>query len=156
MTETIAFLATAPTGAARTGARPRVDAVPRSRPRSYGAAASGRRPAARCASPARRTARARARFQRRRLVAVLLGVAIVLTAGRAASAALGGEPLAASERPSTPATQITSTVVRPGDSLWVIAQRLVPGGDPRPVVDALAEARRGAPLIPGETIHWYR
>jgi hypothetical protein len=44
--------------------------------------------------------------------------------------------------------------VRPGDSLWSVANRLAPGSDPRPVVDALAQARDGAPLVPGETVEW--
>jgi hypothetical protein len=44
-------------------------------------------------------------------------------------------------------------VVAAGDSLWSIAEELAPGEDPRPMVDALSEARDGAPLIPGETIY---
>jgi hypothetical protein len=43
-------------------------------------------------------------------------------------------------------------VVASGDSLWSIAEDLAPGRDPRPVVDALSDARAGVPLIPGETI----
>jgi hypothetical protein len=45
-------------------------------------------------------------------------------------------------------------VVEPGDSLWSIAEQLAPGEDPRPIVDALVEARGGAELVPGETIVW--
>jgi hypothetical protein len=45
-------------------------------------------------------------------------------------------------------------VVRPGDSLWSVASRLAPDSDPRPVVDALAEARHGTVLVPGEIIEW--
>jgi hypothetical protein len=45
-------------------------------------------------------------------------------------------------------------IVRPGDSLWSLARRFAPGEDPRPVVDALAEARHGAPLLPGERVEW--
>ena len=47
-----------------------------------------------------------------------------------------------------------SVVVRSYDTLWSIATQLAPGEDPRPIVDALSEARHGAPLIPGETIRW--
>lgn len=43
-------------------------------------------------------------------------------------------------------------VVRPGDTLWSIASRIDPDADPRPLVDAMSEARGGAPLEPGETI----
>jgi hypothetical protein len=42
--------------------------------------------------------------------------------------------------------------VQPGDSLWSIAARLEPDRDPRPLVDALADSRGGAPLVPGEVI----
>lgn len=156
MTETTTFLATAPFGAVSAGVHPHTTAVPRSHERSIGAAAHGRRSAARCASPTRRSARERAVFQRRRVFAVVLGVLIVLTAGRAASAALGGEPLAPSERPSASSAELVAAVVQPGDSLWSIAQRLAPGQDPRPIVDDLAAARDNAPLVPGETIRWYR
>jgi hypothetical protein len=38
--------------------------------------------------------------------------------------------------------------------LWSIAGELAPGEDRRPVVDALNEARDGAPLVPGETVTW--
>lgn len=86
-------------------------------------------------------------FWRRRLVAGAVGLAVLVMAGKA-GAALGGSPLAVPER--SPA--VTRHVVRPGDSLWSIAERLEPGRDPRPVVDALAAARGSGPLVPGEVI----
>jgi LysM domain len=45
-------------------------------------------------------------------------------------------------------------VVRPGDTLWSIAQRLSPGEDPRPVVDALTTVNAIEPgaLVPGQAI----
>ncbi len=94
-------------------------------------------------------------YWRRRAVAAVLGVALVLVAAQAGGA-LGGSPLAVPERrPAvSEAAGTIRYVVEPGDSLWSIAETLAPGEDPRPVVDALAEARRGAPLIPGETIIW--
>ena len=92
----------------------------------------------------------RAVYLRRRIAAVLLGTALVLVMAQA-GAALGGSTLAAPERsPAVPA----HTVVRPGDSLWSVAQRLAPGEDPRPVVDDLARARHGTPLAPGERVEW--
>ena len=93
----------------------------------------------------------RATYWRRRLVVALLVVALVLVMARA-GAALGGSTPPAPER--HPAQQVASTVVRPGDSLWTVAERLAPGDDPRPVVDALSEARHGTVLTPGETITW--
>jgi hypothetical protein len=93
-----------------------------------------------------------ATYWKRRVVVVLLAVALVLVMARA-GAALGGSTPAAPER--HPAhTSAASTIVRPGDSLWTVAERLVPGDDPRPVVDALSEARHGTVLTPGESISW--
>jgi len=47
-----------------------------------------------------------------------------------------------------------SYVVRPGDSVWDIAERVSPGTDPRPLVDAIVEANRLDPssLTPGQTL----
>jgi hypothetical protein len=98
--------------------------------------------------PGRRVSRAV--YVRRRITAVVMGMAFVVAMAQA-GAALGGPTLAAPER--RPAHR-PHTIVRPGDSLWAIAQRLAPGEDPRPVVDALADARHGAPLVPGERVEW--
>jgi hypothetical protein len=103
-------------------------------------------------SVARRGARpSAATFWRRRLVAGAVGLAVLVMAGKA-GAALGGSPLAAPER----APAVTRHVVRPGDSLWSIAERLEPGRDPRPVVDALVADRGSGPLVPGEVVVWRR
>ncbi len=82
-----------------------------------------------------------------------LGMVLVMAQ---AGVALGGSSLAAPERRPTAvhADVLRNVVVRAGDSLWSIAERLEPGRDPRPVVDALEQARRGAPLMPGETVEW--
>jgi hypothetical protein len=88
-------------------------------------------------------------YRRRRLAAVAIGVGALLAVGHA-GAALGGTSLAApGARP-----RVVSHVVEPGDTLWSIAQDLAPGSDPRPVVDALSDARDGAALVPGETVTW--
>jgi hypothetical protein len=100
----------------------------------------------------------RATYWRRRLVVVALAVVLVLVMAQA-GAALGGSLATPERRPAVgastaAATGSRNTVVRPGDSLWSVAARLAPGTDPRPVVDALAEARHGTVLVPGETIEW--
>jgi len=99
------------------------------------------------AQPRRRVRRAT--YVRRRLSVVGLAVGLVLVTAQA-GAALGGSS------PDTPgrAPTVASTVVHQGDSLWSVAERLAPGDDPRPVVDALREARHGAPLLVGETVRW--
>jgi hypothetical protein len=98
----------------------------------------------------------RATYWRRRILVAVAAVALVLVMAQA-GAALGGSLATPERRPASasPArTMARSTVVRPGDSLWSVAARLVPGSDPRPVVDALAAARHGTTLQPGETIEW--
>jgi hypothetical protein len=92
----------------------------------------------------------RAVYVRRRVTAGLLGIGMVLAMAQA-GAALGSSTLAAPER--RPA-ELPHTVIRPGDSLWSVAARLAPGDDPRPVVDALARSRHGAPLVVGARIEW--
>ncbi len=44
-------------------------------------------------------------------------------------------------------------VVRPGDTLWAIASRVQPGGDPRPLVDRLQAQLHGAAPRPGRPDH---
>lgn len=44
-------------------------------------------------------------------------------------------------------------VVRPGDTLWSIASRLEPGGDPRALVAELGSQTHGATLMPGTVLH---
>jgi nucleoid-associated protein YgaU len=43
-------------------------------------------------------------------------------------------------------------VVQPGDSLWAIATRVDPGGDPRALVDALSAELHGQMLQPGDVL----
>jgi LysM repeat protein len=48
----------------------------------------------------------------------------------------------------------SSYVVRQGDTLWSIAQRVAPGEDPRALVDAITAANGvdAAAIIPGQTL----
>ena len=89
-------------------------------------------------------------FRRRRVVLAALALGAVVVAGQA-GAALGGSPLGAPGRSPTLISART-IVVRPGDTLWAIAERLDPGADPRPVVDELVALNGSRPLLPGETL----
>lgn len=44
-------------------------------------------------------------------------------------------------------------VVQPGDTLWSIASRLDPDGDPRPLVARLSSQLHGETLVPGEALY---
>jgi Tfp pilus assembly protein FimV len=97
----------------------------------------------------RRRVHSRAMYWRRRVVMAALALGTVVVAGQA-GAALGGSPLAPSERRSP----LVTYVVQPGDTMWDVAGRVAPSSDRRPTVDALLAARHHTPLIPGETITW--
>ena len=92
-------------------------------------------------------AMARTRVRRRRTV-FFLSLAVV-------GAAWAG-PVARALAPSADAHLVSrsSYVVRRGDSVWDIAERVAPGTDPRPVVDAIVDANELDPgqLTPGETL----
>ena len=83
-------------------------------------------------------------YRRRRIGVAVAAAALVLVAAQAATA-LGGHSLASPER--RPAAVVT---VRPGDSLWTIAERLAPGSDPRPTVDRLQAQLGSTVLQPGQ------
>jgi LysM repeat protein len=91
-------------------------------------------------------------------VVAAAALALVLALSWAVGA-LGGGSLAASgdAAPATVSLQMqpvaqATYVVAPGDTLWSIARHLVPEGDVRPVVDALAADRDGRPLQVGERL----
>jgi Tfp pilus assembly protein FimV len=43
-------------------------------------------------------------------------------------------------------------VARPGDTLWSIASKLEPGGDPRVLVAQLAQQLHGSELVAGDEL----
>ncbi len=89
----------------------------------------------------------RTRVRRRRLVTVVaaMGLAAILTGPVANAVGIGGSPEAEASR---------TYVVRPGDTLWSIAERFAPSTDPRVVVDAIASANGVDPgtLMPGQQL----
>jgi Tfp pilus assembly protein FimV len=106
------------------------------------------------AAPARHRPRAATYWCRR---AAAVGVAgAVLRAVWVALGALGGGPLPVPARPgqstAAGATWGAVYVVQPGDTVWSIARRLQPSGDPRPLVDRLVAAHSGATLHVGERL----
>ena len=92
-------------------------------------------------------------YRRRRVVALILAVALVVVAMAGIRAVLrpltgsaDGRPLSALDA-SAPVPAGTETLlVQPGESLWDIARDLQPTGDLRPLVDELAALNGGATL----------
>ncbi len=79
------------------------------------------------------------------VVALVVGLRI---AQGAPTAPLAAPPVDVAAASSDEATQI----VQRGDTLWTIAERLAPGRDPRPIVDALADRNGGTDLRVGQLL----
>jgi hypothetical protein len=95
--------------------------------------------------PARRASHAV--YRRRRVLAALVGLGLVLAVARAGGA-FGDPSLAVPEH----LPHVQQIVVEPGDTFWSIAQRIDPGHDPRPLVDAMIDAHGSATLRAGEML----
>ena len=120
-------------------------------------AAGGAWPAARLLAPlpiARAVVGPRVRlpastYRRRRAVAAGLVVGLVLVVW-AALGVFGGGPLLVPEHPNSGGSRLVpgaTYVVQPGDTLWSIAERMRPDGDPRPVVDRLVAGHGGGSTL---------
>jgi hypothetical protein len=98
-------------------------------------------------SPRSARSHQRAVYRRRRVLAALVGLGIVLAIARA-GVMFGGSSIATPGR----LPHVQHVVVRSGDSLWSVAERVAPGHDVRPMVDAMEKALGTSTLIAGEAI----
>jgi LysM domain len=93
-------------------------------------------------------------FARRRRLVSLAVCALVLLATWGVANCLSG--LQSSKLATIPGTQVTPNgyiyTVQPGDTVWSIATRLVPNGDPRPVVDEIDAHLSDAAIVPGQRL----
>jgi nucleoid-associated protein YgaU len=86
--------------------------------------------------------------QRRLLVAVAVVLALLLALPLSGT---GGRSHAIGSAPAGNGHPVEYTV-RPGDTLWTIAQRVDPTGDPRALVEELAAQTGSDTVVPGETL----
>jgi LysM domain len=90
--------------------------------------------------------RTHVRRRGRTRLTVVLAVSLV-------GAAWAGPAIRALREPDQRPVGRATYVVQAGDTLWSIAERLSPGEDPRPVIDALAAANElKGTLVPGQAI----
>jgi hypothetical protein len=84
---------------------------------------------------------------------LVLLIFLVVIAADAALARIGGGPLTTTGATSGQRTVAAQAwVVRPGDTIWSIAESIQASGDVRPLVDRLSQEVGNAPLYPGEVI----
>ena len=88
-------------------------------------------------------------YRRRRRLVLLAGIGLVLATWLGARAVLGspGGGLGGTGRIAA-----HSWTVRPGDTIWSIAQTLDPSGDVRSLVDQLSAEVHGQPLQVGQQL----
>ena len=98
-------------------------------------------------------------YRRRRVVALVLAVALVVVAITGIRAVLrpltgggDGRPLSTVARSAPGPAGSETILVQPGESLWDIARDLQPSGDVRPLVDELAALNGGATLEAGQNL----
>ena len=93
--------------------------------------------------------RASVDVRRRRTILAVMGLALALLAFP-----LGGFGGASHTTESVSAAQIhgSTYAVRAGDTLWSIAERVEPSGDPRPLVAQMASELGSYNVVPGELV----
>ena len=98
--------------------------------------------------------RPEARVYRRRRLALLCAVLSVLVLPALLVAASGSSHTVTPASTAAPAVAPARSVyvVQPGDTLWSIAQKLDPTGDPRETVDRLVDLNGGSALQPGQRL----
>jgi hypothetical protein len=87
--------------------------------------------------------------RRRRALLALMGLLLVALA--LPLSGTGGNSHATGSALAETATPVSYTV-RPGDTLWTIAERVNPSADPRPLVARLAAQTGSDTVVPGERI----
>lgn len=126
--------------------------APRTAPLGRLAPAPASRPALRLVQGGRSDAALAATYRRRRLVAAL-GLVVVVVLGLLAAQAVAGVAAGwAAPSPAPIEGPAVTVEARPGDTLWTLARRVRPSGDVRPVVEAMLADRGTAELQVGDEV----
>jgi hypothetical protein len=88
------------------------------------------------------------RIRRRRLAVLIVAIVLVTGVVALARAIVYAGSSHVTQTSPTPITE-SVYVVQPGDTLWSIAERLAPDGDPRPIVEELRDLNGGTDLEVG-------
>lgn len=133
-------------------------------PRHPRAARPASEPLGRCGAPGRGPGAGRSRrvvrpgMSARRRAAVVVGLLALAVALRVVvgwvAAGWSSRPVDphASGRALRQASDGSTYVVQPGDTLWAIARHLQPTGDVRPLVERLRRTNGRTSLVPGERL----
>jgi nucleoid-associated protein YgaU len=105
----------------------------------------------RCDDP-RVVARAAALRRRHILLAVVAVALMVVLASPWSGRGQNGLSAPGATAVGTPLTAHSTYTVKAGDTLWSIAERLDPQGDPRPLVTTLSRQVGGDAVRPGERL----
>lgn len=91
-------------------------------------------------------------YRRRRIVAALLLVTLLVVGWLAVDAALGAARGLAAPQPARIEGPTVVVEADPGDTLWTVARRVRPSGDVRPAVEAMLAERGTADLQVGDEV----
>ncbi|HEV7719777.1 MAG TPA: hypothetical protein VGO60_00750 [Iamia sp.] len=128
------------------------DPTPRHLPAGAHRSAPAARPQLRLIPGGRSPAALAATYRRRRIVAALVVLTLLVVAVQLAQALAGAAGGWSTPTPTPIEGPTVAVEAAPGDTLWSLAREVHPEGDVRPVVDAMVADRGSATVEVGEQV----